>query len=150
MTTTTVAPEGGKTPWHLWAVGVAGLLWNSFGAWDYTMTKIRGDAHLRDFGMTQAQIDYFHAMPGWMTAVWAIGVWGAIAGTVLLLIRSRFSLHVYVASFAAFLLSLVYTYLLSNGVEVMGSNWLMSVVIAAACAFFIWYAWVMTKRGVLR
>jgi hypothetical protein len=26
----------------------------------------------------------------------------------------------------------------------------MNVVIAAGCAFFTWYAWMMAKRGLLR
>lgn len=144
--------EANKTPWHLWAVGVLGLLWNSYGGYDYYMSNTGGDAYLRSAGMTDAQIAYFNDMPSWMTAVWAIGVWGALLGSVLLLLRSRWSLPVFIASCGGFVMSLIYAYALSNGGEVMSGPTVMIMqgVILAACLFFIWYARFASKRGILR
>ena len=139
-----------KAPWHFWLVGLIGLPWNGFGAYDYFMSQSGGGAYLRSLGMTDAQIAYFAAMPAWAISVWAIGVWGALAGTILLLLRRKWALPVYGISFAAFLLSLVYTYALSDGARIMGDGWVMSLVIAAGCIFFIWYAFAMRKRGLLR
>lgn len=140
-----------KAPWHLWAVGVVGVLWNAYGCYDYVMTNTGGVDYLRAFGFTEAQIDYYLAMPAWMTAVWAIGVWGGLLGAALLLLRSKWALHVFAASLAAFVFSLVYTYALSNGAEVMGASALpINALILAACLFFVWYAWFATKRGLLR
>jgi hypothetical protein len=142
---------GARTPWHYWLVAAIAVLWNGFGAYDYICSNTQGDAYLRSMGMTEAQISYFHAMPAWMTGVWALGVWGAVAGSVLLLFRSRWALHAYVASLIGLLLSLVYTHLMSNGGEVMGQQGVvMNAVITAGAIFFVWYAWRMTKRGVLR
>ena len=80
---------GRRTPWHLWLVGALGLLWNAYGGFDYFMSKTRGDAYLQSVGMTPEQIAHLNAMPPWMTAVWAIGVWGALLGAVLLLARAQ-------------------------------------------------------------
>src|SRR3712207_1087839 len=90
-----------RTPWHLWLVGVLSLLWNGFGAYDYLMTNTQGDAYLRSMGLTEAQMAYYDAMPAWMTAVWAIGVWGATLGSVLLLLRRRWAVPVFTASLVA-------------------------------------------------
>ncbi len=139
-----------KAPWHFWLVGLIGLPWNGFGAFDYFMSQSGGAAYLRSVGMTDAQIAYFGAMPTWAIGVWAIGVCGALAGTILLLLRSKWALPVYVISFLAFLLSLVYNDFLTNGGEVIGTNWIMNFIIAAGCIFFIWYASAMQKRGLLR
>ena len=139
-----------KTPWHLWVVGVVTVLWNAFGCFDYTMTQTQGDAWLQSMNMTAAQLAYFHAMPAWTHAAWAIGVWGGLLGGILLLMRSTWALHVFVLSFAGFLAGVVYAFGLSNGAEVMGQGWMMQVVIGAACVFFIWYARMMSRRGVLR
>jgi hypothetical protein len=148
--TTLHGDEGRRTPWHLWLVGVVGILWNAFGAFDYTMTELQGEVWLRQVGMTDAQIAYAEAMPAWMTAVWAIGVWGALLGT-LLLARRRWAYPVFVASLAAYVMSLIYAYGLSNGSQVMPANtWMMQVVILAGCLFFVWYSRMMAKRGVLR
>ena len=140
-----------STPWHLWAVGGVGLLWNGFGASDFAMTQFGGEAYLRGLGMDDAAIAYYAAMPWWAMAIWAIGTWGALIGTVLLLLRSKWALHAFVISFAGFLLSLVYSYVLSTPPDMGGENmWIMQLVIAAGCVFFIGYARLMTKRGVLR
>lgn len=140
-----------KTPWHLWAVGVLGLLWNSFGAFDFTMSVTQGEAYFRSAGMTEAQIALFKAMPAWTYVPWAVGVWGAVAGSILLLLRSKWALHAFVASLAGLLVSLVYTYLLSDVAKAMGAQGMvMNAIITAACVFFVWYAWAMTKRGLLR
>jgi hypothetical protein len=150
MTDATAKPSQ-AAPWHLWLVAIVGVFWNGFGGYDYTMTKTGGDEYLRAFGMTEAQIAYFNDMPAWMTAAWAIGVWGAVLGTILLLLRSKWAFPVFVISFAAFLASLIYQYALTNAGEIMGAqSAIMSAVITAGCVFFIWYAWAMTKRGVLR
>lgn len=138
-------------PWHLWLVGILGLLWNGFGGYDYYMSQTAGDAYLRSMGMTDPQITYFNAMPAWMTAVWATGVWGAVVATVLLLMRSRYAFEAFAVSLAALMFSHVYTYLLSNGSQVFGGSMLvMNIVITAAAILFLYYAARMRSAGVLR
>jgi hypothetical protein len=140
-----------RTPWHLWVVGVVGLLWNAYGCFDYTMTQLQGDAWLRSMKMTEAQMAYFNAMPAWTHGAWAIGVWGGLVGSALLLLRMKWAFHLFVASLLGLVASLIYQYGLSNGMEVGGtSGAVMYAVILAACLFFIWYARMMSKRGVLR
>lgn len=139
-----------KTPWHLWLVGVISLLWNGFGATDFAMTVTMGEEWLRMMKMTEAQIAYLDTYPAWMYVVWFAGTWGAIIGSVLLLFRSRWAVTAFIVSLIGFLLSLVYAYLLSDASEVMGGMEVMNGVILAGCLFFLWYAWTMRKRGVLR
>ena len=144
----TAKTETAKTPWHLWVVGVLGLLWNSYGAYDFTMSVTQGDAYYRANGMTAEQIAYFHATPAWMYVVWGVGTVGAVIATVLLLLRSRWAVEAFAASLAGFVLSLVYTYLLSHSSAMQSP--VLSGVILAGCLFFLWYAWTMRKAGMLR
>lgn len=151
-----------RTPWHLWVVGVIAVLWNAYGGYDYTMSMTQGASYMAASGMTPDQIAYYDTMPVWMTAVWAIGVWGGVLGSILLLLRNKLAFPVFVVSFAAFLASLLYVYGLSDAGGVMGFMMkdgvkvassmiiIMNVVIAAGCAFFTGYAWMMSKKGVLR
>lgn len=141
---------GAKTPWHLWAVGLLSLLWNGFGAYDFIMSLTQGDAYFQQMGMTAAQMAYINAMPDWTLVPWAMGVWGALAGSVLLLLRMRLALHAFVVSLAGLFGSLVYAFGLSNGAEVMKDHMTIQFVILAICLFLVWYAWAMTKKGVLR
>jgi hypothetical protein len=83
-----------------------------------------------------------------MHAVWAIGVWGSVAGSILLLLRSRWAFHAFVLSLLGAIGSVLYTAVSLGPSE--GMALAMPLVIVAACLFFAWYARLMTKRGVLR
>lgn len=141
-----------RAPWFHWLIALLCILWNGFGAMDYSMTQLQGEAWLRQMQMTDAQIAYLQAMPAWTYAVWAIGVWGGVLGGVLLLFRSRLAVPLFAISLAAYLLSLIYNFLLSNGAEVMGGAqaYVMQAVILAGCLFFLWYSRRAAARGILR
>jgi hypothetical protein len=140
-----------RTPWHLWLVGVTAVLFNAIGVFDYVMSMAQGATYMASAGMTPAQIAHYQEMPIWMTAVWTIGVWGAMLGSVLILLRNKLALSVFAVSLAAFLISLIYTYVLTDGGEIMGGKMaITSVVITVLLLFFMWYSWLMTKRSVLR
>lgn len=142
--------DGTKTPWHLWLVGAIGILWNGFGAADFAMSMIQGETWYRAMKMTEAQIAFMQTYPAWTYVVWFAGTWGAVLGAVLLLLRSRWAVQAFLVSLIGFLLSLVYAYVLSDARAVMGGMEAMHVVIFAGCVFFLWYAWTMGKRGILR
>lgn len=141
-----------RTPWHLWAIGAIGLLWNSFGCVDYVMTKLDPAGYLASMGMGAEEQAYMQAFPAWLTVFWALGVWGSLAGSLLLILRSRYA----VTAFAVSLLGLV----VAQGFEYLGSDAPpsmhtpavigMSVVIWTALAFQLWYSSRMKAAGVLR
>jgi hypothetical protein len=140
-----------KTPWHLWLVGVIAVLFNSIGVFDFVMSKAQGAAYMASAGMTPDQIAHYQGLPSWMTVVWAVGVFGAFLASILLLLRRRLALPVFVLSLAAFLVSLLYTYVFTNGGAVMGQQMsITSAVIAGLLIFFIWYSRFMAARNVLR
>jgi hypothetical protein len=102
-------------------------------------------------GMAPDQIAFVLQYPVWMNVVWAVGVWGALLGSALLLLRKKLAFPVFAVSVAAWFVNLLYTYVLTNGGDVMGPSMIvMSVVITVLMLFFIWYSQAMTKRGVLR
>lgn len=140
-----------KAPWHLWTVGVFVLLFNTIGVFDFVMSRAQGAAYMVSAGMTPAQVAHYQAMPAWMILVWAIGVFGAFAASILLLLRRRPAVPVFVASLTAFLLSILYHYVLTDGGTLMGRQMVITdIVIATLLVGFIWYSARMAVRGVLR
>lgn len=135
-----------KTPWHLWVVGVVTLLWNSVGGFSYTMTRL---GKLADLGMTADQIAYFESYPIWANTVWAMGVWGAIAGSILLLMRSRFAVSALVISVVGLVGTSLYQHILTETPESLQS-WPLSIAIWATTLFMLWYAGKMRRDGVLK
>lgn len=139
-----------KAPLHLWVVGVLGTIWNGFGAFDYLMTQTRNAAYLA--GYTDPQRIYFESFPIWMEAVWALGVWGGLAGALLLLARSRHAVTAFAVSLAALAASTVYQYVLAAPPEEMtgGAMVAMNLALWAVAIGLLAYAVRMRKRGVLR
>lgn len=137
-----------STPWHLWAVGGLALLWNGYGGYDYVMTQTNDAAYLAQF--TAEQRAYFASFPMWMEAVWAIGVWGGVLGSVLLLLRSKWAFHAFLASLIAFAVSVVYGQM-SGGSAAMGTTGMVfSAAIFLLGLGFVMYSRMMARRGVLR
>lgn len=139
------------TPWHLWVIGIVSLLWNAMGAADYTMTHVGGADYLRQGGFDEGVIAYFAALPAWATASWALGVWGAVLGSILLLMRTRYAVWAFALSLLGVVLttvnSLVNPYpasMVSTGGTVF--EWTIKLV----AVLLLLYAWTMHKRGVLR
>lgn len=140
-----------KSPWHLWLIGVIATLFNAIGVFDFVMSMARGAVYQASAGMTPDQIAHYQGMPSWMMVVWAVGVFGAFLASILLLARKKLSFPVFVVSLVAFLVSLLYTYALTNGGAIMGPQMaIASAVIAGLLVFFSWYSRVMAARGVLR
>ena len=139
-----------RTPAHLWIVGALSLLWNGFGCYDYLMTNLRNQAYLSQF--TADQLAYFDSLPAWLTAFWALGVWGGLAGSILLLMRSRHAVLVYGLSFIGAVVGLGYQMFMTAMPASMkeGMMGMMPWVIILIAAFLLWYAWNAQKKGLLR
>jgi len=142
-----------KTPWHLWLVGVLSLLWNGFGAFDFIQTTTRGEAYMRAAGFDDAMVAYYDAMPGWMYVPWTLGVWGAVIGSVMLLLRRRWAVPAFGLSLLGALISLIYGKLIDPPPpappELAAMSWMPIVILLIAVLLF-GYAFNMRQRGVLR
>jgi hypothetical protein len=148
---TTMTDALARTPWHLWLVGVIAVLFNAIGVFDFVMGMAQGADYMASAGMTPDQIGHYQEMPIWMTIVWAVGVFGAFLASFFLLLRRKLALPVFVLSLAAFLVSLLYTYVLTDGGVVMGPQMaITSAIITGLLVFFIWYSRFMAARHVLR
>ena len=131
-----------------WVIAVVSLLWNAFGGYDYTMSHLQGEAYYRQMGMSDAQIAFMaNGYPTWMHAVWAVGVWGSVAGSILLLLRMRWAFHAFALSLLGALGSLAF---IAMTPAAQTGGFVFPVIIVAVVAFLTWYAWRMTKAGVLR
>lgn len=150
------SPDGSRTPWHFWLASIVSLLWNGFGGYDYTMTQLRDPGYFASMsaqmGMSVAEMNaFFDTFPAWASALWAIGVWGSVLGSILLLICSRHAVTAFIVSLIAAALSFAYqaTLDLPGGMDT-ALNKLMPLVILGAIVLQWWYARRMRAAGVLR
>lgn len=143
--------EAAKTPLHLWIVGALSGLWNLFGAYDYIMTQTSNAQYLASF--TDAQKAYFASFPAWMEAAWAVGVWGALAGSLLLLLRNRHAVSAFGLSLLGLLVSTLWQFGLApvkaNDIMPPEGMYLTAAIWAVAVGLVAYAIWAR-RRGWLR
>ena len=133
--------------WHLWVVGIIGVLWNGFGCFDFTMTATRNEAYLS--GFPEEMVAYWTAMPWWMFAVWAIGVFGGLAGSIALLMRRAIAVPLLAASLIAAAISMVIGMTAQDAPKMEGSEIFTVLILGIALGLLV-YAYWQNRRGVLR
>jgi hypothetical protein len=137
-----------RAPRHFWIVGVLAVLWNAIGAFDYTATQLRLEWYMSAF--TPEQLEYFYGFPAWAVAAWAFGVWGALLGSIALLLRRSWAVWLFGASIAGMLVTTLHNFVLTDGATLMGPGALaFSALIWAIALFLFFYARTMARRGVL-
>jgi hypothetical protein len=142
-----------RAPAHLWIVGILSLLWNAFGAYDYTMSNMHNLKYLSSMGGDPIRmLAYMESMPMYAKLGWALGVWAALLGSILLLMRSRYALYAFTLSIVGMVLSFGGQYFGPPQPAEMtaGAMKYVPMVIILLALIQAWYAWRETKAGVLR
>ena len=146
---------GGRTPVHLWIVGVLATLWSCFGAYDYTMTRMRNTEYIKnampgvDPNVALAWVD---SMPMYAQIGWGLGVWMGLLGSILLLLRNRWAVWAFGLSLLGAVLSLGYQIALAPPLPGADSAMMKAIpyVIILICVALFLYARTQAQKGVLR
>jgi hypothetical protein len=147
--------QAAKVPLSFWIVSGLGLLWNAFGGYDYLMTKMRNMEYLASAAGSeanaQAMLAMIEGMPIWAHFLWGLGVWSSVAGSLLMLARSRHAVTAFLVSLVAAALSFAYqaTLNMPPGLDSAMMK-IMPLVILGAIAFLWWYCRNETAKGTLR
>ncbi len=148
----TIVGEGGRTPVHLWIVGGLALIWNGFGGYDYLMSRQHNADYVKSM-MPDADpavmFAYMESMPLYADIGWGLGVWAGLAGAILLLLRSRYAVHAFIASLIGMVLSFSYQLFVTPPPGDM-NNVLVVAMIAGVGLLLLWYALRQRASGVLR
>ena len=121
--------NGTKAPTTYWVVAVLGLLWNCIGAYFYIQDRMNPDAA---------------TMPLWTNIGYGFGVWGSFAGSVLMLLRSRYAPTAFLVSLAGALVNS-----LGNLNAVMLAP-MLPIMILAGILLLWWYSRRAAAQGLLK
>lgn len=135
-----------RAPWHLWLIGLLTLVFNAMGIISYLTTKL---GMLAEMGLTPDQIAFMESYPAWFSAFWALGVWGAFAGSALILLRSKWAVAAMGAALAGLAVVTFYHYaMIAVPAEMQAPA--LDAAIWAVTLFLLVYARRMAAAGVLR
>ena len=90
-------------PMWFWSALLLGLVWNIFGISQFLSKLQQTVGSLMGTGLTLQQAELYSALPFWMDAALATGVFGGTLGCILLLLRSQSAITVFALSLVAYL-----------------------------------------------
>lgn len=135
-------------PWHLWLIGIIGGVWSLIGVISFMLTQMNVEAVMSRFPPQQRE--YFASFPWWADGFWAINVFGAVIGCLLLLLKNRLAFPVLLATLIGAIVYCLGGLFLLGGLEVMGGSGLgLTAIPIIVAAFLAYYARAMSKKGVL-
>lgn len=137
------------TPWHLWAIGAASVLWNGVGVWQWYQKVTGAQAYWS--ALTMEQVFYLRSAPLWTDVAYGVAVWCGLLGALMLLLRRKLAFNAFVAGLIAMLAHAAYVLALSNGREVLGAGGTaFTLVVALIFAVQIAYSHWARRRGLIR
>jgi hypothetical protein len=91
-----------RAPIWLTTAALGGVAWNIFGIVQFAGSIMATESSLIASGLTPEQAVVMTGHPAWMTLAFAVGVFGGLGGSVLLLLRRPAATPVLLISFLAY------------------------------------------------
>ncbi len=127
-----------KAPIWFWIVSVLALLWNIAGVGAYLQHAYMSIEDIEK--LPQAERLLYETQPSWVTAAFAIAVWGGTLGCIALLLRKKWAKFVLLVSLIAVLIQMAHSFFISNAYNVYGPSALIMpifvILISVLLVFF--------------
>lgn len=137
-----------KPTTSFWVIGIVALIWNLMGVFAYLQQAYMTAEDLSALPIEEQAL--YENIPAWVTAAFALAVFGGALGCVLLLLRKKLATFVFIISFVSILAQMTYNLFMSKAMEVYGpGGMIMPVMVIVIGAYLIWYSKKMEAQGVL-
>ncbi|MCG1036729.1 hypothetical protein [Polaribacter sargassicola] len=131
-----------------WVISIIALIWNILGVIAYL-----GQAYMTDemkAALPQEQQTLYENIPFWVTAAFAIAVWGGLLASILLLMKKSISKIVFIISLIGIVVQMFYNFFLTKAIEVYGpSGMIMPILVLIFGIFLVWYTKKCVDDGIL-
>ena len=131
-----------------WIIGIVALIWNLMGVFAYLQQAYMTAEDLAALPLDQQAL--YENVPAWVTAAFALAVFGGALGCILLLLRKKLATFVLIISFISILAQMSYNFFISKAMEVYGpGEMIMPAMVIIVGAFLVWYSKKMQTQGIL-
>lgn len=138
--------ERTSPPIWYWIVAALALIWNAMGVMAYI-----GQVYMTPEAMealSQQQQDYYGNMPVWVTAAFAIAVFGGTLGCLLLLLRKSLAIMILTLSLVAIIIQSSYNLFIAEFTDGYGPGQIvMTIMIPLIAVLLIWLAKSAKTKG---
>ncbi|MDA0316067.1 MAG: hypothetical protein O2906_01020 [Bacteroidetes bacterium] len=131
-----------------WLISIIALLWNFMGIIAYL-----GQAYMSDEALKMLPEEnqlYFSNVPAWVTASFAVAVFGGFIGSIGLIIRKKWAYFLFLTSFLALVAQHIYNFFIQNYIEMTGSEMILPIVTFIVAVLLIYFSKQKSQQGVLR
>ncbi|MEY3209528.1 MAG: hypothetical protein RIT28_9 [Pseudomonadota bacterium] len=150
MSTAVSVPDAPPSAYAPPIIATLGALWSLFGVVQLLQTLQSTPQSLQAMGMTPEQAAVYSSYPAWMTLGFAVGAFGGLVGSVLLLARRRLATPIFVASLVGYVV--LYVGDITEGVfAALGAPQVavLTAVVLIASGLLVWSRH-LSQRGLLR
>lgn len=137
-----------KPSTSFWIIGIVALIWNLMGVFAYLQEAYMTAEDLAALPIEEQAL--YENIPAWVTAAFALAVFGGALACILLLLRKKLATFVFIISFVSILAQMTYNLLMSKAMEVYGpGGMIMPIMVIVIGAYLIWYSKKMDAQGIL-
>ena len=118
-----------------WVIAVLALIWNSLGVLAYL-----GQAYMSDdtlSSLPESTQLYYSNLPAWVTAAFAIAVFGGLFGAIGLLWRKKWAYFLFVISLVAVVLKQIYDLFIQDYNQITGEGLILPVLVLAIAVYLV-------------
>ncbi|WP_425658568.1 hypothetical protein [Tenacibaculum ascidiaceicola] len=138
--------DSNKPTTLFWIIGVAALVWNGLGVMQYL-----GMAYMTDevkAALPEAERALYDNIPSWVTAAFAIAVFGGLIGSAFLLMRKKLARPMFLISLIAIIVQMSYNLFMSRVAEVYGpGSVIMPIMVIVIGVFLLMYSKKTIAKG---
>ncbi|QTE23371.1 hypothetical protein [Polaribacter cellanae] len=139
MTTKTNKPST-----TFWIIGVLALLWNLMGVSAYLYQAFATEEMIAKLP-EQQQAEFLIEHPAWLTALFALAVFGGFLGCILFLARKKMAYYLFFISGICATIQQIYLLTTLDTLSIV-----MPIMIIIICICLIWYSKKCIADGILK
>jgi len=129
-----------------WIVAVLALIWNGMGVMAYLAQVYMTDADLKI--LPEGEQALYADVPSWVTAAFAIAVFAGVLGSLMLLIKKKWAIPVFILSLITAIVTQAHHLFMTDAPEVYGSMvYFMPAMVIIIAVFLVMYSRKAASKG---
>lgn len=127
-----------KPTTRYWIIAVFALIWNTQGVVAYL-----GQAYMTDetlAALPESNQLYYSNLPAWVTAAFAIAVFGGFLGSIGLLWRKKWAYFLFVVSLIAVILQQIYDFFVQDYTQISGEGLILPAIVLAIAVYLVYFS----------
>lgn len=121
-----------------WITAVLALLWNTLGVIAYLGQAYMSDETLA--ALPEPNQLYYSNLPAWVTAAFAIAVFGGFLGAIGLLWRKKWAYFLFVVSLVAIIVQQIHSFFIQEYIEITGEQVILPALTLAIAVYLVYFS----------